>query len=124
MPIVAIARATAAAICVPLTPHRVEAEPSATTTTLALLGCSNSRTISGVKFVSVDWAQSICEGRSPPASRAAHEVESGAVRHGCGGRPSSPRASGGESVSSISLMSDRLTSGLSSSWCGALCFSE
>ena len=65
MPIVAIARAIAAAIGTPSMPHRVDSDPSATTITFAVLGCSNSRTISGLKFVSEDCGQSIDENRSP-----------------------------------------------------------
>ena len=65
MPIVPIARAIAAAIGTPSMPHRVDSEPSATATTVAVLGCSKSRTISGLKLVSDDCAQSICEVRSP-----------------------------------------------------------
>ena len=59
------ARATGAAIGTPLTPHRVDNDRSVTATTVAVLGCSNSRTISGEKLVSVDWPQSIDEKRSP-----------------------------------------------------------
>ena len=65
MPIVATARATIAAIGTPPAPHRVDAERSATITTLDVLGCSNSRTMSGLKFVSDDCGQSIASKRSP-----------------------------------------------------------
>jgi hypothetical protein len=49
----------AAAIRVPCVPHRVDREASATARTVALLGCSNSRVIMGLKLVSDDCAQSI-----------------------------------------------------------------
>ena len=65
MPSVAIARATAAAIGTPSTPQRVDSDMSAIATTVAVLGCSNSRTTSGEKLVSDDCAQSIDEKRSP-----------------------------------------------------------
>ena len=65
MPSVAIARAINAAIRWPSMPHRVESDMSATATTVAVLGCSNSRTMSGRKLVSVDCGQSIDENRSP-----------------------------------------------------------
>ena len=80
MPIVAIARAIAAAIGTPSTPQRVDSEPSATTTTLAVLGCSNSRTTSGLKLVSdrlrpVDRREAVA---GLPVAQA-DEVEAGAV---------------------------------------------
>src|SRR6185295_15263364 len=59
MPMVAMARAMAAAMGTPSTPHRVESDPSATTMTFAVLGCSNSRTMSGLKFVSEDCGHPI-----------------------------------------------------------------
>ena len=59
------ARATAAAIGTPSTPQRVDGERSAIAMTVAVLGCSNSRTMSGEKLVSDDCAQSIDENRSP-----------------------------------------------------------
>jgi hypothetical protein len=49
----------------------VDNEASATTSTVAELGCSNSRTMSGLKFVNVDCGQSMVEKRSPPASPVA-----------------------------------------------------
>ena len=75
---VAIARAIAAAIGTPSTPQRVDSDASATASTVAVLGCSNSRTISGEKLVSDDCAQSIDEKRSPGCqSRRPDEVEAG-----------------------------------------------
>ena len=65
MPMVAMARATAAAIGTPWMPQRVEGETSAMATTVAVLGCSNSRTMSGEKLVRDDCAQSIDAKRSP-----------------------------------------------------------
>ena len=55
----------AAAIGTPLTPHRVDSDASATATIVALLSCSNSRVMSGLKLVSDDCAQSIDDTRSP-----------------------------------------------------------
>ena len=46
-------------------PHRVDADRSATMIMLEVVGCSNSRTISGLKLVSDDCAQSIASKRSP-----------------------------------------------------------
>ncbi len=64
-PIVASARATTAATGRPSTPQRVESEASATASTVAALGWSNSRTTIGEKLVSDDCGQSIAEKRSP-----------------------------------------------------------
>ena len=47
-------RATAAAMGTPPTPHRVDGEKSAIGMTVAVLGWSKSRTMSGLKLVSVD----------------------------------------------------------------------
>ena len=58
-------RRFAAAMGVPPVPHRVEGDESATTTIGAVPGCSYSRTISGLKFVSDDCGQSIDDSRSP-----------------------------------------------------------
>ena len=49
MPIVATARAMIEAIGLPWTPHLVESDTSAIAATVAVLGCSNSRTIIGEK---------------------------------------------------------------------------
>ena len=65
MPIVASARAIVVAIGTPSMPQRVESDRSATITTLDVLGCSNSRMISGLKLVSDDCGQSIVSKRSP-----------------------------------------------------------
>jgi hypothetical protein len=72
MPTVAMARAISVAICMPrlslaplLAPHRVDADRSATMIALDVVGCSNSRTISGLKLFSDDCAQSIASKRSP-----------------------------------------------------------
>ena len=65
MPIVAIARAMALAMSAPLAPQRVDSDVSATATTPAVLGCSNSRTIIGLKLVMVDCAHSTCDSLSP-----------------------------------------------------------
>jgi len=65
MPMVPMARAMAAAIGTPSMPQRVDSEPSATAITVAVLGCSKSRTIIGLKLVSDDCGQSICDMRSP-----------------------------------------------------------
>ena len=64
-PTVATERATAVATLVPAVPHWVDRETSATATTVAVLGCSNSRTTIGEKLVSVDCPQSIWENLSP-----------------------------------------------------------
>ena len=80
MPIVPIARAIAAAIGTPSMPHRVDSDPSATTITVAVLGCSKSRTTSGLKLVSVDCGQSIDDRRSPGCqSRRPTKSKPGAV---------------------------------------------
>ena len=80
MPMVAIARAIAAAIGTPSTPQRVDSDTSATTITVAVLGCSNSRTMSGLKLVSDDCGQSIDEKRSPGCqSRRPTKSKPGAV---------------------------------------------
>jgi hypothetical protein len=65
MPMVATARATTAAIGTPFIPQRVDSDASATMTTLDVLGCSNSRTTSGLKFAIDDCGQSIDSNRSP-----------------------------------------------------------
>src|SRR6266540_6358646 len=65
MPIVPMARAIAAAIGTPSMPQRVDSDPSATMTTLAVLGCSKSLTTIGLKLVSVDCGQSTADSRSP-----------------------------------------------------------
>ena len=62
---VATVRAMTFAIDSPPAPHRVDSETSAATITDVLLSWSNSRVIRGLKLVSVDWAQSMAEGRSP-----------------------------------------------------------
>ena len=49
--------AIAAAIGVPAAPHRVDIDASATATMVAVLGCSNSRVIIGLKLLSDDCAQ-------------------------------------------------------------------
>ena len=81
MPMVAIARAIAAAIGTPSTPQRVDSDASATTIDVAVLGCSNSRTIERAevgqrRLRPVDRGQAIA--RLPVAQ--ADEVEAGAVR--------------------------------------------
>ena len=78
-----------AAIGTPSMPQRVDSETSATTTTPAVLGCSNSRTISGLKLVSDDCAQSIDAKRSPglPVAQP-DEVEAGAVEQAASARRS------------------------------------
>ena len=71
MPTVAMARAIRVAICVPresdppVAPQRVDADRSATMITLDVVGCSNSRTISGLKLLSDDCGQSMFSKRSP-----------------------------------------------------------
>ncbi len=76
-----IARAIAAAIGTPSMPQRVDSDPSATTMTLAVLGCSKSRTTSGLKLVSVDCGQSIADSRSPACqSRRPTKSKPGAVK--------------------------------------------
>jgi hypothetical protein len=65
MPIVAMARAMVTAMGTPSMPHRVDAERSAAMITPDVVGCSNSRTIRGLKLVSDDCAQSIDSKRSP-----------------------------------------------------------
>ena len=47
------------AIGTPSMPQRVDSDRSATITTLDVLGCSNSRMISGLKLVSDDCGQSM-----------------------------------------------------------------
>ena len=62
-------------------PQRVDSDRSATITTLDVLGCSNSRTISGLKLVSDDCGQSMDSKRSPAChSRKPDEVEAGPVK--------------------------------------------
>src|ERR1700683_1511984 len=65
MPIVATARAMAAAIEAPPTPHRVDREAYATAMMVAWLYCSNSRVMMGLKFVIDDCGQSMDDIRSP-----------------------------------------------------------
>ena len=65
MPIVARLRAIVCAIGTPSMPQRVDSDRSATMTTLDVLGCSNSRMMSGLKLVSDDCGQSIDSKRSP-----------------------------------------------------------
>lgn len=60
-----MALAMAAAIGTPSMPHRVESDRSATATTVAVPGCSKSRTMSGLRFVSVELGQSMAFSRSP-----------------------------------------------------------
>ncbi len=64
-PTAATARAMAVAMVTPCTPQRVDSDASATATITALLSCSNSRVIIGLKFVIDDCAQSIDAIRSP-----------------------------------------------------------
>src|SRR4030095_5646095 len=54
-----------AALAAPATPQRVDSEASTTATMAALLSCSNSRVIIGLKLVSDDCDQSIDDIRSP-----------------------------------------------------------
>ena len=82
----AIARARSGT---PSTPQRVDSDRSATATIVAVLGCSNSRTISGLKLVSDDCGQSIDDepiARLPVAQP--DEVEAGAVEQARGARRS------------------------------------
>ena len=72
IPTVATARAISVAICSPRrsppavsAPHRVDADRSAIMITLDVVGCSNSRTISGLKLFKDDCGQSMCSKRSP-----------------------------------------------------------
>ena len=66
----------AVAIVTPATPHRVDSDASATATIAALLSCSNSRVIIGLKLVSEDCDQSTDDIRSPGLPIAhADEVE-------------------------------------------------
>ena len=58
-------RAMIVATGTPPAPQRVESDVSATITSRAVLSCSCSRVTSGAKFVSVDCAQSMADGRSP-----------------------------------------------------------
>ena len=89
MPTVAMARAISVAICMPrlsappaLAPQRVDADRSATMITLEVVGCSNSRTISGLKLVSDDCGQSMClEAIAGLPVAQADEVEARAVKH-------------------------------------------
>ena len=72
----------AAAIGVPPTPHRVDSDASATAMMVALLCCSNSRVIIGLKLVSDDCAQSIEDMRSPGSqSRTPTKLNPGALEH-------------------------------------------
>src|SRR5499426_708128 len=64
-PAAATARLIACAIITPPTPHLVDADASATVTIAALLSCSNSRVIIGLKLVSDDCDQSMDDIRSP-----------------------------------------------------------
>src|SRR6185503_614651 len=65
-PAAATARAIAIAIVAPpATPQRVDSEASTTATIAALLSCSNSRVIIGLKLVSDDCDQSTDDIRSP-----------------------------------------------------------
>ena len=64
-PAAATARAIAVAIVTPAMPQRVDSEASTTATIAALLSCSYSRVISGLKLVSEDCDQSIEDIRSP-----------------------------------------------------------
>ncbi len=94
MPIVAMARAMAAAIGTPPMPQRVDGEKSAIGITVAVLCCSNSRMTSGEKLFSDDCAQSMYENLSPGLPFAETlEVEPGTLRVGCDGRRASARAS-------------------------------
>src|SRR6476620_371463 len=72
MPTVAIARAISVAICSPrfspdaaIATQRVDAERSATMIALHVVGCSNSRTTSGLKLVRDDCGHSMFSKRSP-----------------------------------------------------------
>src|SRR5258708_30271548 len=75
-PTAATDRAMAAAIGTPATPHRVESDASATASTVAVLSCSNSRMIIGLKLFIDDCAQSIDAMRSPACqSRTPTELD-------------------------------------------------
>ena len=66
----------------PSTPQRVDSDASATATMAALLSCSNSRVISGLKLVSDDCAQSIDDIRSPGSqSRMPTKLNPRALEH-------------------------------------------
>ena len=54
-----------ATVAPPAIPQRAESDASTTVTIAALLSCSNSRVIIGLKFVSDDCDQSIDDMRSP-----------------------------------------------------------
>ena len=72
----------AVSMVAPCAPHRVDSDASATATMAALLSCSNSRVMSGLKLLSDDCAQSIEDGavaRLPVAG--ADEVEARALEH-------------------------------------------
>ena len=87
MPMVAMARAMVTAIGTPSMPQRVEAERSAAMITPEVVGCSNSRTISGLKLVSDDCAQSIVSKRSPACqSRSPTKSKPGAVEQAASAR--------------------------------------
>ncbi len=64
-PTAATPRAIAVAIVTPSMPQRVDSDASATAMIVAVLSCSNSRVISGLKLVIDDCAQSIDDMRSP-----------------------------------------------------------
>ena len=109
IPIVAIARATTAAIGTPFMPQRVDSDASATTMTVAVLGCSNSRTMSGEKFVSVDCAQSIDEKRSPACQSRRPRKSKPEPCEWLRWSPMVTSRSRFRMMSSISVMSARLT---------------
>ena len=111
MPTVATERAIAAAIDEPCAPQRVDSDASATAMIVALLFCSNSRVIMGLKLVSDDCAQSIEDSLSPGSqSRSPTKLNPGPL-NALAWPPRVNSLMRFRMNSSISAMSARLTSG-------------
>ena len=92
------------------------ARRSATASTVAVLGCSNSRTTSGEKLVSDDCAQSIDEKRSPACQSRRPRKSKPEPCERLRWSPIVTSRMRLRMTSSISVMSARLTSGAISSW--------
>jgi hypothetical protein len=111
MPTVATERAMAAAIVEPWTPQRVDSDASATAMIVALLCCSNSRVMIGLKLDSDDCAQSIEDSLSPGSqSRSPTKLNPGPLK-ALAWPPRVNSLMRFRMNSSISAISARLTSG-------------
>src|SRR5262245_1519771 len=108
-----------AIVAPPATPHRVDSDASTTATIAALLSCSNSRVMSGLKLVSDDCDQSMDDMRSPGSQSRMPTKLNPAPLKTLAWSPSVNSFIRFRMNSSISAISSKLTSASSSPCLGA-----